>query len=84
MLSTSDFEKLDDMLSKLKADMAALNDWEKGFISDQISRVEKYRESVFMSPKQMATIKKIYDAVIGDEEATDDEPEEDDQDELPF
>lgn len=82
-ISTEQFERLDLMLSALKADMGALSDWERGFIGDQIKRVDEYRENVFMSPKQMAAIKKIYDAVVGDE--AEDEPEEEsDENEIPF
>lgn len=67
-MKTEDFERLKSQLSKLEADMGALNDWERGFIQDQIDRVRKYRENTFISPKQLAVIKKIYDAVVGDEE----------------
>lgn len=82
-ISKEQFEKLDAMLSDLEADMGALSDWEKGFIGDQIKRVAEYRENVFMSPKQLATIKKIYDAVIGDEEE-DDPDDESDENQIPF
>lgn len=67
-ITDAENEKLGDMLSKLQADFDALNDWEKGFIKDQIDRHAKYGANIHMSPKQWGTVKKIYDAVIGDEE----------------
>lgn len=82
-ISKEQFERFDSMLSALEADMGALSDWEKGFIGDQIKRVREYRENVFLSPKQLAVIKKIYDATIGDE-AEDEVSEADQKDEIPF
>lgn len=60
-------EKLDAMLSALEADTGAMNPWEQGFIADQRNRLTQYGKEMFLSPKQQAVIKKIYNAVIGDE-----------------
>lgn len=75
-------EKLDTMLSALEADTGALNEWEQGFIADQRKRLTQYGKEIFLSPKQQAKIKAIYDAVIGDSEADDEGLGIDD--EIPF
>lgn len=90
-ISTEQAERLDTMLSALEADMGALSDWEKGFIGDQVKRFREYRENMYLSLKQFAKIKAIYDATIGleaentledDDEEIDNEPGgEDDYDE---
>lgn len=66
-LNDEQYEKIDLMLSALEADPGALNDWEKNFIADQVKRFRQYGKEMYLSPKQSATIKKIYDAVVGDE-----------------
>lgn len=66
-------ERLDTMLSALEADIGACNEWEQTFIADQRKRLTTYGKEIFLSPKQQAKIKAIYDAVIGDE--TEDEEE---------
>lgn len=76
-------EKLDVMLSALEADPGAMSQWEQGFIADQRKRLTQYGKEMFLSPKQQAVIKKIYNAIIRDEpeEEDDQEPEEN---EIPF
>jgi hypothetical protein len=41
----------------------ALNDWEKGFLADQIGRFKEYGDEIRMSPKQWGVLEKIWDKV---------------------
>lgn len=81
-LSAEENERLTDMLSALSENLGPLSEWETGFVKDQIERHKKYGAGIFMSAKQWVVLKKIYDAVIGDEEEGD--PLQEIDDELPF
>ena len=70
-----------DMLMAIEPETKQLNDWERGFFTDQWDRYEKYGEGIFMSPKQIAILRKMYEKVTGDVEAPPiDAYEEDDDD----
>ena len=43
----------------LQAMEFAANEWERTFIGDQITKVGQYKENAFLSPKQLAVVKKI-------------------------
>lgn len=79
-------EQLTDMLSDIQGNMSLLNDWERGFIKDQIERFDKYGVSIFLSPKQWSTIRSIHEKVAGpqDEEPPADEDDYGVDDEIPF
>lgn len=72
-LSPEENERLADMLERLRPEVPRLkNDWQKSFIKDQIERHAKYGADMFLSAKQWAKIKEIYNETIGDQE---EEPE---------
>ncbi len=64
-LTAEEFETLTDMLNAIEAEMGALNQWEQGFIKDQLARVEKYGANIHMSPKQWNAVKKIHFGLTG-------------------
>lgn len=64
-LTAEQNEELTDMLQALRAEMDALNDWEKGFIGDMCERHDKYGPETYVSTKQWAKLRGIYNNVVG-------------------
>lgn len=63
---------------------ADLNDWERGFMSDQQARYDKYAGDMFMSPKQWNIVHKIA-SKLGVERIDLQQSSDDDlDDEIPF
>ena len=51
------------LLNAVGENSSKLNDWEKGFMTDQQSRYEEYGENMRVSPKQWAVMNKIAEKV---------------------
>lgn len=91
-LSDSEHESLTMMITELMENEGKMNDWERGFISDQFERLNKYGKDTFMSPKQWSVVMRSYESVTGNKPPHVEEPpprEEDDiadelDDDLPF
>lgn len=58
-------EWLTQLLQDCESFESRLNDWERNFISDQASRVEKFGEHISMSPRQWETLRKIRNKIDG-------------------
>jgi len=56
-------EKFLFWIDEIKNNLSRLNDWERGFIKDQLERYEKYKSGISMSPKQWAVMEKMYTKV---------------------
>lgn len=60
-LTTEQEEKLNTFLTELGDDPKRLNDWERGFLKDQVERYQKYGAGISLSPKQWAVLTKLYE-----------------------
>lgn len=98
-ITAEQLSELNDILTDISGEEGKLSDWERGFVSDQLTRVEKYGQSIFLSPKQWAVLRRIHASVAGDPNVRDEAPEPDqtverrvirrsrqtpDDDEIPF
>lgn len=80
-LSADEEEKLTEWLEAIEPEVKSLNDWERGFVQDQLERHEKYGNDMRLSLKQWAALRNIYEKVTGDKA---DQPEIDDDEDIPF
>ncbi len=64
-LSEERFNEIREMLSVIEPELKHLSDWQKGFIRDQITRLDQYGQDTFMSDKQITQIRKAYRDVTG-------------------
>lgn len=92
-ITREQFDRLTEMLDALKPHVSKLNNFEQKFVTDQISRLEKWGDRIFMSEKQWKMIAKIYEEAIGDTADIPNEADADaetrrdyklDDDEIPF
>lgn len=65
-MSLSENEKtmLNDLIERCHAQWDTLNDWEKGFMTDQEKRYEEHGSEIRLSPKQWAMLSKIEDILV--------------------
>lgn len=77
-LTAEQNELLTDMLQGLRAELPNMNSWAQGFIKDMCERHDKYGPNTYVSPKQWAKLKELYDEWVGDAEP-DDLPDLDDE-----
>ena len=86
-------DRLTEMLAELEPHLSKLNNFEQGFVGDQIARHKKYGDRIYMSEKQWKLLGKIYEDAIGDTADVPDEKSSDratrkdyalDDDEIPF
>ncbi|MDD4887642.1 MAG: hypothetical protein PHO64_12090 [Thiomonas sp.] len=42
---------------------AALDDWQRGFVQDQLARLEKWQDDIRLSDKQVAVLEKVLTAM---------------------
>lgn len=61
-LSSEQEEKLNTFFQELEG-APRLNDWEKGFLKDQVERYKQYGAGMNLSPKQWAVLNKMYEKV---------------------
>lgn len=50
-------------IDTINASLGSLNDWERGFIADQVKRYEEFKSKINLSPKQWSVINKVYEKV---------------------
>lgn len=79
-LSAKENEQLTDMLERIRPNVDQLTDWQKSFIRDQMDRHAKYGDTMFLSAKQWAKIKEIYNDCVGDEDPDEQDDIENDPD----
>lgn len=80
-LTAEQHERLTDMLQGLRAELPNMSSWAQGFVKDMCERHDKYGLDTYVSPKQWAKLKELYDEWVGD--ADPDDPL-DLNDEIPF
>lgn len=56
-------EKFNVIVAESQDELKKLNDWERGFLKDQIERYEKYGAGLSLSPKQWNVLNKIHEKV---------------------
>lgn len=81
-ITSEQLSELNDLLTAISGEEGKLSEWERGFVSDQLNRVEKYGQNIYMSPKQWAALRRIHKSVVGDPFERDEAPDMDD--EVPF
>lgn len=59
-------EKLNDIITAVKAREEELSGWEAGFFSDQVRRFEEYGSHIFLSEKQWGVLDRIYEKITGE------------------
>lgn len=64
-LTAEENDNLGDMLAAIEAENSSLNEWERGFVKDQLERHAKYGAGIRLSPKQWGAIRKIYFGITG-------------------
>lgn len=64
MLSEDERSTLVDIIERCHNGWDLLNDWEKGFVGDQIKRYEEYGSDIRLSPKQWEMMRKIEDVLV--------------------
>jgi hypothetical protein len=58
-MSVDETEYLERLFAAAEHDSGPLSDWERNFLGDQIGRWKKYGESMLLSPKQWAVLRRI-------------------------
>lgn len=66
-LGEAENNRLKHVLETLTERRDEMNDFERGFVADQVDRYEKYKANIFMSEKQWNVLNKAYKAVTGEE-----------------
>jgi hypothetical protein len=56
-MNNDDYEELIGLISKINRDN--ISEWESNFLKDQEERIEKYKEKVMISDKQMNIIRRM-------------------------
>lgn len=71
-LTPEQLEDLNDLLTGIDGEKDKMSQWEASFIQDQVDRLEKYGQSMFLSPKQWAVIRRIHVSLCGTAKNEDD------------
>lgn len=64
-LNNDEFNMVVEVLEEFESDPSQFNDWEKTFLTSMKPRMEKYKQNTFMSDKQLASITKMYEKIMG-------------------
>jgi hypothetical protein len=56
-MNSNEYDELIGLIEKINRDN--ISDWESNFLSDQEERIEKYKEKVMISEKQMNIIRRM-------------------------
>ena len=59
MLNDAEHEWLEDFLTACDENSHRLSDWEKGFLADQVKRLEEYDRSMTLSYKQWGVLRRM-------------------------